>query len=68
MAHSHGVAAGEPAIDGDMLAVGDGVAGWNKSARNAFKSPLLSANVPSCSPVRAIAVPSGEEPSIVNLC
>ena len=63
-----GVATGEVAIDGDALAAGDGVADCSKSARNAFKSGLLIANVPSCSSVRAIAAPSGEEPPTVNLC
>jgi len=63
-----GVATGAVATEGDALAAGDGVAGCTKSARNVFKSGLLIANVPSCSSVRAIAVPSGEEPPTVNLC
>ena len=44
-----GVANGEVAIDGDAFAAGDGVADCSKSARNAFKSGLLIANVPSSS-------------------
>ena len=63
-----GVAIGEVPTEADTLAVGDGAAGCTKSARNAFKSGLLIANVPSCSSVRAIAVPSGEDSPTVNLC
>lgn len=63
-----GVAAGAVATEGDALAVGDGVASSTKSARNAFKSGLLMAKLPSYSSVRAITVPSGEEAPIVSLC
>jgi hypothetical protein len=63
-----GTAAGETVTEGDVLAAGDGAAGCTKSARSPFKSGLLIANVPSCSSVRAIAVPSGEEAPTVNLC
>ena len=59
---------GEVAAEGDALAAGDGVAGSTKLARNVFKFGLLIANVPSCSSVRAIAVPSGEEAPTVSLC
>ena len=62
------VAAGEVATEGDALPADDDAAGWTKSACNAFKSELLIANVPSCSSLRAIAVPSGEEAPTVNLC
>jgi len=63
-----GVVIGAVVVEGDALAAGDGVAGCTKSPRNAFKFGLLIANVPSCSSVRAIAVPSGEEAPTVNLC
>src|SRR5438132_11261044 len=59
---------GEIATEGDALAEGEGDGGCTSSARNALKSELLITNVPSCSSVRAIDVPSGEGPPIVNLC
>src|SRR2546423_14864098 len=62
-----GIATGEGSTEGDALAAGDGAAGSTKSARNVFKAGLLITNVPSGSSVRAIAVPSGEEPPTVNL-
>ena len=60
------MAIGEVSAEAGALAAGDGVAGCTKSARNVFKSGLLIANVPSCSSVRAMAAPSGEEAPTVN--
>ena len=48
-----GAAGGEVPIEGDTLAIGDGVViGCTKSVRKALKSGLLITNVPSCSSVR----------------
>jgi hypothetical protein len=63
-----GAATGEVATEGDALAAGDGDGGCTSAPSKAFKSELLITNVPSCSSVRAIDVPSGEGWPIVNLC
>src|SRR6266700_7356140 len=66
--HGVGAATGDAATEGDALAAGDGDGGCTSAPRNALKSELLITNVPSCSSVRAMDVPSADGPPIVNLC
>src|SRR5205809_3774037 len=66
--HGVGAAIGDVATEGAALAAGDGDGGSTSAPRNALKSELLITNVPSCSSVRAMDVPSADGPLMVTLC
>src|SRR5437762_5807985 len=58
--HGVGGATGDTATEGDALAAGDGDGACPSAPRKALKSELLITNVPSCSSVRAMDVPSAD--------
>src|SRR5205814_1254854 len=68
--HGVGGATGDAATEGDALALaaGDGDGACPSAPRKALKSELLITNVPSCSSVRAMDVPSADGPLMVTLC